>query len=360
MFGGFTDHDAFGANWNLDEIQQLEDITAGGFLEDDAVAASEEGGQHGERVSPSKQSMMPAKIGMIVSAWKEETSYIQFFNKIPDVIKIVGRIEQHTSTEDSTQFVIDDGTGRIQCMYSHPSDMTPFRQRELEKLRSTTKMVAVYGSYNPIYSANCPTLIIFKIREVYCSDEFTLHELDIIHMILRNEREGMPLKSFEVSSMMRKYDQAPGMASGASPGASHAMASSMAGGMPHDFAPSAVPGVVHAVSAGYTPGGSPNFTSSMTPGMTPGSQPLLPPSGAPAEGQGPLTLIKYVAHLLASEMRNGNLNGLHVSEITRQCKMQRNFQSISEQHVRKVLAELEKDATVYQTVDAHTFASTDA
>lgn len=36
--------------------------------------------------------------------------------------------------------------------------------------------------------------------------------------------------------------------------------------------------------------------------------------------------MKYVALLLANETRSGNLNGLHITEITQRCKQQRNFQ----------------------------------
>ncbi|ORM41612.1 uncharacterized protein BXIN_2649 [Babesia sp. Xinjiang] len=312
MFGGFGDQDSFGANWNLDEIQQLEDITAGGFLEDDAIPQLDETGLQKEKVAPTRQSMMPVKISMIVNAWHNDAGYIQFFNRVPDVMKILGRIESHKSTDENTQFLIDDGTGRITCTFVHPSDMTPFRQRELEKVMQTHRMVVVYGSYNPIYSVNCPAIVIFKIREVYSPDEFTLHELDVINMILRNEKEGTPLQVGDVIDIAQTFAAQP------------------------------IENQYH----------NPTGTAASTIRDHPGA--------APSDGQTNLTLTKYIAQLLAEETRKGNLNGLHVDAITRDCKMQRNFQSISEQHVRKVLTELEKDATVYQTVDAQTFASTDA
>ncbi|GBE61094.1 replication A2, putative [Babesia ovata] len=360
MFGGFNDQDAFGANWNLDEIQQLEDITAGGFIEDDAIPPHDNLALNADKVAPTKQAWMPAKIGMIVSAWKGETSYIQFFNKIPDIVKILGRIEKYKSTEENTMILIDDGTGRVPCIYVHPSDMTSFRQRELDKVLHSQKMVVVYGTYNPIYSVKCPALIIFKIREVCSPDEFALHELDVMHMIIRNERDGTPLQTVEVGYVLQDY----------APKSVDLMGNPVESGMPTiptaaaiNMHNTAAPGADSSVNSAFSPGVISNASSVMATTMTPGGASVSTPGTAGAntpDCQGPLTLMKYIAHLLAAETRNGNLNGLHVGEITRLCKQQRNFQSISEQHVRKVLAELEKDATVYQTVDAHTFASTDA
>ncbi|GFE55168.1 hypothetical protein BaOVIS_025720 [Babesia ovis] len=315
MFGALGDQDAFGANWNLDEIQQLEDITAGGFLEDDAVELPDEAGNK-EKIAPSRHSMMPVKISMIVNAWQNDTGYIQFFNKVPDILKIVGRVEKHKTTEENTQFLIDDGTGRIPCIYVHTGTITPFRQSALEKVMKSTKMVAVYGSYNPIYSVKCPVLVIYKIREIYAPDEYALHELDVVNLILRNEKEGAPPQIGDPLESMPAFNAIPS-------------------DMPQ------------------------NATVDMPAGMQ-GNMGQTLPSHGQADAQGTMTLTKYVAQLLAEETRKGNLNGLNITEITRRCKLQRNFQSISEQHVRKVLTELEKDATVYQTVDAHTYASTDA
>ncbi|KAK1937432.1 hypothetical protein X943_001817 [Babesia divergens] len=307
MFGGFNDHDAFGANWNLDEIQQLDDITAGGFLEEDPGITNDDASPQKEKLAISKQAMMPVKNSMIYNAWKQETSYIQFFNKSPDVVKIVGRLVASHSSNESTQFLIDDGTARIPCIYVHPSDMTSFRRRELAQVQNTTRMVVVYGSYNPMYSVKCPALLIFKIREVHSHDEFALHELDVVHLIMLNEREGHGMDVTDMNTILQNYD----------------------------------------VKCADTARSDTSAASAQVLNTAMGTN-------------GPLTLMKYVALLLANETRSGNLNGLHITEITQRCKQQRNFQSISEQHVRKVLAELEKDATVYQTLDANTFASTDA
>ncbi|KAK1444011.1 hypothetical protein BgAZ_208870 [Babesia gibsoni] len=305
MFGGFSDHDAFGANWNIDEIQQLDDITAGGFLEEEPGMQPDERDTSKGKLNLSKQAMMPVKNSMIYNSWRHEPSYISFFNKCPDILKVVGRVVSCHNTPESTQFLIDDGTARIACIYIHPGDMTPFRRRELAHVQSTARMVVVYGSYNAMYSIKTPALLIFKIREVTSYDEIALHDLDVVHLIISNEKEGANNLN-DMNTLLQNYDV--------------------------------------------------NQQTIPKPPADPRAN-VLSSSTGPG---GPLTLMKYVALLLANETRSGNLNGLHVMEITQRCKQQHNFQSISEQHVRKVLAELEKDATVYQTLDANTFASTDA
>nr|BAN64834.1 conserved hypothetical protein [Babesia bovis] len=312
MFGGLGDHDAFGANWNLDEIQQLDDITAGGFLDDDADHLADDSTTTHQKVAPSRLSLMPVKITMIVNEWYKESGYIAFSNKIPDIIKILGRVERYMCTDENTQFVIDDGTARITCVYVHTNNLTPFRQKQLERVMQTTKMVVVYGSYNPVYSVKCPVLVIYKIREIYTANEFALHHFDVVNLILRNERE---------SSTMQVAN-------------------------PIDSMPVVnIDNHVVGQMENMIPSGQPTNVQHQPPKM---------------DADGGITLMRFIARTLAEETRKGNLNGITVTEITQRCNMHRNFQSITEQHVRKVLFELEKDASVYQTIDANTYASTDA
>lgn len=306
MFGGIAESDAFGTNWNLDEIQQLDDITAGGFLDEEAGLHHEDHETPRERLTLEKQALMPVVNSMIYNSWRQEQSYIQFFNKCPEILKIVGRIVGCESTAETTQFLVDDGTARIPCIYLHPADMTPYRRKQLAQIEATDRSVVIYGSYNAMYSVKAPAILIYKIREAISYDEVTLHNLDVIHLIVSQETEGAAFNPNDMNAILQNYDA-------------------------KQPEPPRAP-------------------------VEQGQNVLSTSTGA----GGPLTLMKFVALLLADETRSGNLNGLNVMEITQRCKQERNFQSISEQHVRKVLAELERDATVYQTLDNNTFASTDA
>lgn len=316
MFGG-VNQDSFGANWGFRDLNQYDDNVEGGFLDEDVSNfITDDLVTKNKSENVQKKTFMPLKISMIYNAWKSGGSFLNVFGYQLEIIKIVGRIKETKSTDQETTFVVDDGSGKIDCIYMHPGDISEWRKRFLSNLDKNKQQVKIYGGFNPIYSTQVPTIIIYSIKELNSPDESTLHDLDVINAILLSDGKHNPdaLNTLnEMDAILKQFDivQPFKTDTGASITSANIVASAM----------------------------------EIIDGKVPANE---------------LALTKYISSMLANETRNHNPNGLHISEILKRCKQQHSFQSILEQHVRKVLTDLERDATVYQTLDSNTFASTDS
>ncbi|KAK2195264.1 bifunctional Winged helix-like DNA-binding domain superfamily/Nucleic acid-binding [Babesia duncani] len=298
MIGGYAQHDSFGVNWGFQETSNAFDNLDGGFFEEDISHPPDEDSAHKEKgdIAP-KQTFMPLKISMIYNAWKLDSSAIKIFNVHVELVKIIGQITMCKMTENRLNFVIDDGTGCLLFIYIHPKNLSDYRLRRLQRLEEKKPFVKCYGNYNPVQSSKYPTIIAHSIKELSSFDEYTLHELDVMHNIITHEN-ATPQSNQNIPNMNDIFNQF-GTVRKTEP---EIMADSK--------------GVVN-----------------------------------------PAALTKYISLMLAKEDKNVNSNGLHITEIIRRCKQMHSFQAITEAQVRQSLAELEKDATVYQTVDSNTFAS---
>ncbi|BAM39744.1 uncharacterized protein TOT_020000017 [Theileria orientalis strain Shintoku] len=314
MFGG-VNQDSFGANWGISDLNQVDNNDGGFFEEDLSNYLNEDAGNKQVHEVAQRKTFMPLKINMIYSSWKTGGSSINILGYQLDIIKLVGRIVDAKTTEQDTTFVIDDGTGSIDCIHLFPGDMTEWKTNYVNNLMKTKSQVKVYGGFNPLYSSSNPTIIIYSIKELSSPEESKLHDLDVIYSILSNDGKSNPKVNDTLTDMDSVLKQFK------------IVKTDRAQEMP-EKAP--VPAQVNTTAA---------------------------TTKIPANE---LALTKFISSMLSNEARNNNFNGLHVSEILKRCNKQHSFQSVQEQHVRKVLSDLERDASVYQTLDSNTYASTDS
>lgn len=121
---------------------------------------------------------------MIYSSWKTGGVSINVFGYHLDIIKLVGYVKDAKETEQDTSFVIDDGTGTIECIHLSPGDISDWKRSYISELTRTKSPVKIYGGFNPLYSSSSPTIIIYSIKEVTSPEEIKLHNLDVIYSVL--------------------------------------------------------------------------------------------------------------------------------------------------------------------------------
>ncbi|SIO73722.1 conserved Plasmodium protein, unknown function [Babesia microti strain RI] len=139
----------------------------------------------------NKINFMPLKIGMINSTWKSDSRYIQIFGNQVEIIKIVGRIVNVQWTDQNNQYLIEDDTGRIMCILVRADEFSEYRTKQLKDLENGHKLVKIYGGYNPINSTQYPVISIYSIKCIQNFNESLLHDLDVMHTILKKNSQRM-------------------------------------------------------------------------------------------------------------------------------------------------------------------------
>ncbi|CAM9377411.1 unnamed protein product [Phaeothamnion confervicola] len=151
------------------------------------------GGGAGGRVNKEKQTIIPLTIRMIVNAKQDQPDgKFMVDNCELQQVKIVGFIRDVVAMSTNSSYIVEDGTGLLDCRMFHDSDES---EQEVERRDALVQhtFVRVYGSVrffdgkaSDAYGTMHMT--VNNIRPIEDTNELTYHALEVIYVHLLHTR----------------------------------------------------------------------------------------------------------------------------------------------------------------------------
>lgn len=163
----------------------MDDINeSGGFMVDGNENSMQ---QSNERKPSNEQKLAPLKVSMILRSYSNfvTLSRFQLFDKDINLFKLVGFV-RNVEQEDYPQrlrFYLDDGSGLILIDWLVDNTGTKYRQDLVSSIHEGC-FVKIFGELTLMVSE--PSVRAFVVRPLVCTDEISLHDIDVASYIVRS------------------------------------------------------------------------------------------------------------------------------------------------------------------------------
>ncbi|KAK6590977.1 replication A2 2 [Cryptosporidium xiaoi] len=133
------------------------------------------------------QKLAPLKVGMILRSYSEfvTLSRFQLFDRNINLFKLVGFV-RHVEHEDYPQrlrFYLDDGSGLILIDWLVDNTGTRYKQELINSIQEGC-FVKIFGELTLMVSE--PSVRAFVVRPLVCTDEISMHDIDVATFIVSN------------------------------------------------------------------------------------------------------------------------------------------------------------------------------
>lgn len=170
-FGGF----------GMDDMNE-----SGGFMVDGNDSSMQQSNERKQNIS-NEQKLAPLKVSMILRSYSNfvTLSRFQLFDKDINLFKLVGFV-RNVEQEDYPQrlrFYLDDGSGLILIDWLVDNTGTKYRQDLVSSIHEGC-FVKIFGELTLMVSE--PSVRAFVVRPLVCTDEISLHDIDVASYIVRS------------------------------------------------------------------------------------------------------------------------------------------------------------------------------
>lgn len=170
-FGGF----------DMDDMNE-----SGGFMIDGNDSSLQNGNERKQNIS-NEQKLAPLKVGMILRSYSNfvTQSRFQLFDKDINLFKLVGFV-RNVEQDDYPQrlrFYLDDGSGLILIDWLVDNTGTKYKQDLVNSIHEGC-FVKIFGELTLMVSE--PSVRAFVVRPLVCTDEISLHDIDVASYIVRS------------------------------------------------------------------------------------------------------------------------------------------------------------------------------
>ncbi|KAJ1607059.1 hypothetical protein OJ253_2503 [Cryptosporidium canis] len=170
-FGGF----------GVDDINE-----SGGFMVDGNDSSLQQGNEKRQNAS-NEQRLAPLKISMILRSYSNfvTLSRFQLFERDISLFKLVGFVRnvEHEEYPQRLRFYLDDGSGLILIDWLVDNTGTKYKQNLVSSIHEGC-FVKVFGELTLMVSE--PSVRAFVVRPLVCTDEISLHDIDVASYIVRS------------------------------------------------------------------------------------------------------------------------------------------------------------------------------
>lgn len=140
------------------------------------------GGGNAEARKPrqeEKQSCLPVTVRAIQVATSGKSDEVQIHGMEPSILILVGTVESMSQQAACTEFVLNDGTGRIRAKYFASGSESPFSGIESGKYVSLAAQLRTTPE---------PHVSVTAARAVRTADEISYHMIECAHAMLKLQR----------------------------------------------------------------------------------------------------------------------------------------------------------------------------
>ncbi|KAF7457103.1 replication protein [Cryptosporidium felis] len=159
---------------------------AGGFVLDNSENQIQAGMDRRQNQG-MEQKLAPLKVGMILRSYSNfiTLSRFQLFDKDINLFKLVGfaRNVEHEEYPQRLRFYLDDGSGLILIDWLVDNTGTKYKQELVNSIHEGC-FVKVFGELTLMVSE--PSVRAFVVRPLVCTDEISLHDIDVASYLVRN------------------------------------------------------------------------------------------------------------------------------------------------------------------------------
>ncbi|TRY52958.1 OB fold single strand binding protein [Cryptosporidium tyzzeri] len=170
-FGGF----------GMDDLNE-----SGGFMIDGNDSSMQNGNERKQSVG-NEQKLAPLKVGMILRSYSNfvTLSRFQLFDKDINLFKLVGFVRnvEHDDYPQRLRFYLDDGSGLILIDWLVDNTGTKYKQDLVNSIHEGC-FVKIFGELTLMVSE--PSVRAFVVRPLVCTDEISLHDIDVASYIVRS------------------------------------------------------------------------------------------------------------------------------------------------------------------------------
>ncbi|KAH8583018.1 RP-A [Cryptosporidium sp. chipmunk genotype I] len=170
-FGGF----------GMDDMNE-----SGGFMIDGNDSSLQNNNERKQNTS-SEQKLAPLKVCMILRSYSNfvTLSRFQLFDRDINLFKLVGFV-RNVEQDDYPQrlrFYLDDGSGLILIDWLVDNTGTKYKQDLVNSIHEGC-FVKIFGELTLMVSE--PSVRAFVVRPLVCTDEISLHDIDVASYIVRS------------------------------------------------------------------------------------------------------------------------------------------------------------------------------
>ncbi|OII71405.1 replication protein [Cryptosporidium ubiquitum] len=166
---------------------EMEDMNeSGGFMIDGNDNSLQHNNERKQNTG-GEQKLAPLKVGMILRSYSNfvTQSRFQLFDKDINLFKLVGFV-RNVEQDDYPQrlrFYLDDGSGLILIDWLVDNTGTKYKQDLVNSIHEGC-FVKIFGELTLMVSE--PSVRAFVVRPLVCTDEISLHDIDVASYIVRS------------------------------------------------------------------------------------------------------------------------------------------------------------------------------
>jgi hypothetical protein len=129
-----------------------------------------------------KQSCLPVTVRAVQVATSSKSDEVQIHGVEPSILILVGTVESLSQQAACTEFVLNDGTGRIRAKYFAVGSENPFQGIESGRYVSLAAQLR---------TAPEPHISVTAVRAVRTADEISYHMIECAHAMLKLQRRNV-------------------------------------------------------------------------------------------------------------------------------------------------------------------------